>query len=61
MMITGIFTEYTCRGYEKNMADRIIVEKALETISQNLKELRNSTDIDRDIYMTDLRARRFIE
>ncbi|HQO39484.1 MAG TPA: hypothetical protein PK986_03350 [Spirochaetota bacterium] len=43
------------------MADRIIVEKALETISQNLKELRNSTDIDRDIYMTDLRARRFIE
>ncbi len=61
MMITGIFTKYTCRGCVKNMADRIIVEKALETISQNLKELRNSTDIDRDIYMTDLRARRFIE
>jgi len=28
------------------MADKILIEKALETISVNLKELRNSTDID---------------
>jgi len=43
------------------MADRIIIEKALETISQNLNELRNSTDIDWQVYRNDLRARRFVE
>jgi uncharacterized protein YutE (UPF0331/DUF86 family) len=37
------------------------VEKAIGTISLNVKELRQAADIDRDKYRTDIRARRFVE
>ena len=47
--------------FEEDMADRLIIEKALETISLNLKELKQASDINRDVYMSDIRARRFIE
>lgn len=43
------------------MANKFIIEKALETISVNLKELRNSTDIDWRVYQSDIRSRRFVE
>ncbi len=43
------------------MADKVFIEKALETISVNLKELRNATDIDWSVYQSDIRSRRFVE
>lgn len=43
------------------MVNRDTVEKAIETISLNVKELRRAVDIDWDKYRSDIRARRFVE
>jgi len=43
------------------MSDRVIIEKALETIGVNLKELEKSSDIDWTVYQSDIRSRRFVE
>ncbi|HPA72868.1 MAG TPA: DUF86 domain-containing protein [Spirochaetota bacterium] len=43
------------------MVNRDTVEKAIETISLNVKELRRADDIDWNKYRTDIRARRFVE
>ncbi len=43
------------------MVDRKIIEKALETIEQNVRELQRATDITREKYSDDIRSRRFVE
>ncbi len=43
------------------MVNRDTVEKAIETISLNVRELRRAVDIDWEKYQTDIRARRFVE
>lgn len=43
------------------MLKKDILEKALETVSVNILELKNATDIDWEKYMADIRSRRFVE
>jgi len=43
------------------MVNRNIVEKALETITTNLRELEDATDINWSTYSSNIRARRFVE
>lgn len=43
------------------MVNKNIIEKALETINQNIRELENATDIDWAKYLSDIRSKRFVE
>ena len=43
------------------MLKKDILEKALETVSLNTRELKNATDINWDTYISDIRSRRFVE
>ncbi len=43
------------------MVNKNIVENAIATIQQNIRELQNAVDIDWNIYTSDIRSRRFIE
>ncbi len=43
------------------MVNRDIVEKALETVRINVNELRNAKDIDWNVYVSNIRVRRFVE
>ena len=61
MKTIDTYTAYICRGCAKDLSDRIIIEKTLETISVNLKELKSSSDIDWGVYQSDIRSRRFVE
>ncbi|CAN2043157.1 DUF86 domain-containing protein [Candidatus Magnetomoraceae bacterium gMMP-1] len=43
------------------MVDRILSERIFSDIKANLKDLRDATDINWQVYKTDKRARRFVE
>jgi uncharacterized protein YutE (UPF0331/DUF86 family) len=43
------------------MVNRNIIDKALETIRFNVGELRKASDITLEVYLSDLRSRRFVE
>ena len=45
----------------KLMVDRVLLERILSDIKANLNDLRNATDITWEVYITDKRARRFVE
>ena len=46
---------------EKNVVNRILLERILGDIKANVRDLRNAKDITWEVYKTDKRARRFIE
>ena len=43
------------------MVDRVLVERILSDITSNVKALRDSSDISWDVYINDMRSRRFVE
>ena len=46
---------------EEAMVDRILLERILADIKANVNELKNAKDITWDLYLMDVRARRFVE
>ena len=43
------------------MVDRVLIERILADIRANIAELRGASDINWDLYRTDVRTRRFVE
>ena len=46
---------------EDSMVNRLLLERILADIKSNVGELKRATDINWDVYRTDVRARRFVE
>jgi len=43
------------------MVNRVLLERILSDIKANLQDLKNAADITWEVYITDKRARRFVE
>lgn len=43
------------------MVDRVLLERILGDIKANIRDLKDATDIDWEVYKADKRARRFVE